>query len=322
MLVKPQTFSKTGRYPSAAARAEYLQHDGRAVEVATQNINDERHWYREMDKTTSQHNCRGNVVGREYILSPSPEDRATPLQMRDFSLEWAADNFPNSEVAILVHEDSKERIALGKEPIPHAHVYVNAIDLESGKKIQISNKRVRELHDSAQRMSRERGWSAQAEYWDEKEQIARMLESKRTDFERRPQWQRSARMGTARLDVQRAETIAAFEKSQAARKGLSLHEYESAQSGAKLEKTAVRQALNEAIRETRSNSKTNLATALAKRGVVMERTASNDDFKYRLQGGKLSFKGKTLGRRFAKASLSAGIAVARMVAREAERDLD
>lgn len=326
MIVKPQTFKSGGRYPTASARAVYLERDGRAVEMATQNVSDEEGWAAEMDRTTRQHCLRGSVVGWEYVLSPSPEDRATPAQILEFAQEWAAENFPNNEASIVVHVDSKERISLGKDPIPHAHVYVNAVDLEAGRKTQISNERVRELHDSAQRMSAERGWSAQEEYWDEGSQRVRRLESGRTAFERRPQWQRSARVeqeahaakdAAAERIAAKAAEIRSFESGKAAAGGVDYYEYRRSKDGDELEKTRVRRAVRDAARETGEDRSTTLKEALGKRGVEVSR-AADGDLKYRLSGGQREFKGRTLAPQYGKEALRAGIGIARGLAKVAD----
>ena len=135
MIVKPISFKKGGRYPTAVARAEYLQRDGRAVELGTQNMaRGDSSWACEMDSTTAAYPCRGDVVAREYVLSPAPGDMATPAQMLDFGMQWAAENFPGHEASVVIHVDNRDRIARGLEPIPHAHVYINSVNLETGKK--------------------------------------------------------------------------------------------------------------------------------------------------------------------------------------------
>ena len=90
MIVKPQTFKRGGRFSTARERAEYLQKDGRELGVATQNVNDEAKWWNELDRTTDRYHLRGDVVAREFVLSPSPEDNVTPEQMLKFGREWAS----------------------------------------------------------------------------------------------------------------------------------------------------------------------------------------------------------------------------------------
>lgn len=305
MLVKPQTFTRSGRYPTAAARAQYLQRDGREAELATRNIVDERNWAREMDRTTESRNLRGDVVGREYILSPSPDDNVTPARMLDFAMEWAEENFPDSEVAVVIHEDNKERTARGLRAIAHAHVYVNAPDLETGRKMQVSNARIRELHDSAQRLCEARGWSSQERYFDEGSGTVRYLESNRSAYERRPQWERL----TERANPE-------YENS-SVRGRVTQYEYEQAKGGRELDKTYIRRAIKESLREVSDNRSTTLREALEHRGVTMDR-AANGDFKYGRTGSNLMFRGKTLGDSFAQGSIERDLMLGR--SRSLDRD--
>lgn len=180
MIVKCQTFKTTTFYKSATQRSGYLEREGRAIGGATtQNIADNDRWYAEMDKTTERYHLRGCVIGREFILSPCLDDAATPEQMREFAHQWLAECFPDNEAAVIIHEDNKERMGRGEEPIAHAHVYVNAPDLETGKKTVLDNTRVRFIHDCAQDMSRERGWSEQEKYYDLDKGEVRTIKSKR-----------------------------------------------------------------------------------------------------------------------------------------------
>lgn len=296
MIVKCQTFKTTSHHPTAAARRLYLEKEGRAVDgVSTQNINDNERWYSEMDKTTSQYRLRGNVVGREFVLSPSLDDMATPAQMRDFAHEWLERNFPAAEAAVVIHCDSKERIERGLDPIAHAHVYVNAPDLETGKKITLDNAKVRALHDSAQDMSRARGWSEQERYYDLDSGKVRTIKSNREEHDRRPKWQRL-----------KERENPAYESSNAKSAGIGRLEYEQAKKGREFEKTYVRRALKEARDEVASRDSRTLADALKKRGVSIER-AKDGDFKYRIEGSGRSFKGATLGRQYERSQLEASM---------------
>lgn len=291
MIVKAQTFKtiskRSGRggydFSTAGGRAKYLEKDGRAVGgVSTQNIVDNDRWAAEMDRTTAAAHLRGTVVGREYILSPSPEDHVLPEAMRDFALEWVGRCFPNAEAAVAVHVDNKERISLGKDPICHAHVYVNAVDLETGRKVVISNPRAREVHDIAQDMCRDRGMVEAEKYYDENAQRVVSVESRRTDAERNPQWYRR--------DPSRKS--AEYDKSAARKGGIGRHEYDMAKSGKELEKTFVRRNLREAANAAKQNG-TQLGAELRKRGVTAEK-AADGDFKYAKAGSGRFFKGRTL----------------------------
>lgn len=318
MIVKPQTLKRGGRFATARERAGYLQRDGRELDVATQNVNDEARWWDELDRTTARYRLRGDVVAREFVLSPSPSDNAAPEQMLEFGREWAARCFPDHEAAIVVHGDSAERIARGRDGLVHAHVYVNAPNLETGRKMKLTNADVRRNHDVAQDMCAKRGWSEQPRYYDAKEKKVSRLASKRTDFERRPARERSARYKAPSPSAERQrERLKAFEQSRLAAKGLGYREYAEAMGGRELDKTAIRRALKESAGAAAANG-TTLKAELARRGVRMER-AADGDFKYALEGRKLYFKGATLGKAFARGALKEAISLGRSAVEEQSR---
>ncbi len=300
MIVKAQTFKTTSKRPgrggydfsTAKGRAVYLEKDGRAIGgVATQNVIDNDRWAAEMDRTTANAHLRGNVVGREYILSPAPEDGMTPKVMKDFALEWVRRCFPNAEAAVAVHLDSKERLSLGKDPICHAHVYVNAVDLESGKKIVVSNAKAREVHDVAQDMCRDFGLKQAERYYDKEAGKIVSVRSQRSDADRNPQWYRR--------DPERANP--SYEASAAKRGGIGRYEYEMAKSGKELEKTYVRRNLREAISSSGRTGKP-LADELAARGVRMVEAAKGG-LKFAKEGSGRYFRGETLSPDLGKESI-------------------
>ena len=318
MIVKPQTFKRGGRFPTARERAGYLQKDGRELGVATQNVVDEAKWWNELDRTTARYRLRGDVVAREFVLSPSPGDNATPEQMLEFGREWAARCFPDHEAAVVVHDDSAERLARGEEGLVHAHVYVNAPNLETGRKMRLSNADVRRIHDVAQEMCARRGWNEQPRYYDAREKKVNRLASKRTDFERRPARERSARYKAPAPSAERQrERLKAFEQSRLAAKGLGYGEYAEAMGGRELDKTAIRRALKESAAASAEKG-TTLKAELSRRGVRMER-AADGDFKYALEERKLYIKGATLGKAFARDALKETISLGRSAVDEQSR---
>lgn len=111
-----------------------------------------------------QYHLRGNVTYREFIISPDVADLANLDQVRKLAARWALENFPTAEVAIVFHDDNKERIGNGKAGIVHAHVVVNSVDLATGRKVTISNARVRVLHNSLQRIAEGLDLSVQPDY--------------------------------------------------------------------------------------------------------------------------------------------------------------
>ena len=305
MIVKCQTFKTTTFYKSATQRSGYLEREGRAIGGATtQNIADNDRWYAEMDKTTERYHLRGCVIGREFILSPCLDDAATPEQMREFAHQWLAECFPDNEAAVIIHEDNKERMGRGEEPIAHAHVYVNAPDLETGKKTVLDNTRVRFIHDCAQDMSRERGWSEQEKYYDLDKGEVRTIKSKRAEHERRPKWQRLQERANPEYDASKAK-----------RAGITRDEFEQVRQGRSFEKTYIRRSLKEAREQMMADPTLKLAEAMKQRGISIE-VAKDGDLKFRREGSKLSFKGSTIGEQYGRKSLERAIKAGREAALE------
>ncbi len=305
MIVKCQTFKTTTFYKSATQRSGYLEREGRAIGGATtQNIADNDRWYAEMDKTTERYHLRGCVIGREFILSPCLDDAATPEQMREFAHQWLAECFPDNEAAVIIHEDNKERMGRGEEPIAHAHVYVNAPDLETGKKTVLDNTRVRFIHDCAQDMSRERGWSEQEKYYDLDKGEVRTIKSKRAEHERRPKWQRLQERANPEYDASKAK-----------RAGITRDEFEQVRQGRSFEKTYIRRSLKEAREQMIADPTLKLAEAMKQRGISIE-VAKDGDLKFRREGSKLSFKGSTIGEQYGRKSLERAIKAGREAALE------
>jgi len=305
VIVKCQTFKTTTFYKSATQRSGYLEREGRAIGGATtQNIADNDRWYAEMDKTTERYHLRGCVIGREFILSPCLDDAATPEQMREFAHQWLAECFPDNEAAVIIHEDNKERMGRGEEPIAHAHVYVNAPDLETGKKTVLDNTRVRFIHDCAQDMSRERGWSEQEKYYDLDKGEVRTIKSKRAEHERRPKWQRLQERANPEYDASKAK-----------RAGITRDEFEQVRQGRSFEKTYIRRSLKEAREQMIADPTLKLAEAMKQRGISIE-VAKDGDLKFRREGSKLSFKGSTIGEQYGRKSLERAIKAGREAALE------
>lgn len=298
MIVKAQTLRSTGHHPTAAARRAYLQRDGREVGIATQGIVDEERWDAEMDRTTRQYHLRGTVIAREYVLSPDPRDNVTRDQLMAFSSEWMEKLFPNHECVAVLHEDNSTRSTA--DGILHAHVYVNAPDLESGKKMSIDRARAREIHDVTQDMASARGWGEQERYVSEESGRVRHLQSRRSEYDRRPCWQRLEERRNAEYD------------RSPVRGRVSRFEYESAVNGAPLDKTVIRRALKLSVDDVRTGSAPNLKEALLGRGVEME-NASNGDFKYRVEGHGRWFRGSTIGEGCSRHEMSASLARSRSI---------
>lgn len=162
--VKTQTFHQGGHHATCVARRRYLEEDERHLDCICQNIANPERWAKEMDKTREVYRLRGNVTYREFILSPDVADNASADTVRAMAIEWCQTNFPDAEVAIILHDDNKERISKGQPGIVHAHCVVNTVDLGTGRKVVLPNDKVRELHNSLQRIGEKLRLSVQPDY--------------------------------------------------------------------------------------------------------------------------------------------------------------
>lgn len=149
---------------------EYLEKGGRALAVDCINLgerdSDGRPWSRQMDDVRAA--C-GNDVSlnggkvrtyNHYVLSPDPRDIPTLEELRSYATEWAHRAFPGFQVAIVYHDDSKERLANGKKGVLHAHLVVSNTNLDTGRRLApyLTKAKVREISKLAQDMAAERGW--------------------------------------------------------------------------------------------------------------------------------------------------------------------
>lgn len=157
-------------HTSARFVQRYLEQHGRGLAKDFVNLIDiDRHgksWSEQMDMTRAlvgndqSYKGRKALTYKHYVLSPDPRDNVSLEDMRDFALEWANKCFSDFEVAVVYHNDSKERLARGEEGIMHAHVVVNNTNLRTGGRIgsYLDNKRVHAINNLAQDMAKVRGW--------------------------------------------------------------------------------------------------------------------------------------------------------------------
>lgn len=183
--VKALTFrAGSGHHETCRQRRGYLERDSRAIDRICLNVSVSERWDWEMDSTRESYQLRGCVNYREFIVSPDAADDASVDQVRELAVRWAKENFPTAEVAIVLHDDNKERIALGEGGIVHAHVVVNTVDLATGMKVVVKDSAMRELHNSAQRIAEEVGLSSLPLYEPGK-RLKSEQPRKRTQAERR-----------------------------------------------------------------------------------------------------------------------------------------
>lgn len=206
-VVKYQSFTKSSHHSSVAQRSQYLLRDSRAVLQATLNVGPD--WPQAMDNERKLYDKDKGVLFRELILSPAECDHATPEQVMELSQEILREHFPNAQAAIVIHCDNRERAIDGQEGIPHAHIVVNNMELDSNRKIHLSREDIREIHNHVQEIAEGMGLSRIDDYqpgiWLESTQERqRTLEERQIALSSREPWK----------EIVREMAIQALEESQ------------------------------------------------------------------------------------------------------------
>ena len=146
----------------------YLTKEGRALAADYLNLTyDSRlqpgvdlpvdyNWSKDMDEFRHARGGDDPWKGRQartfkhYIVSPDPKDNISIERLRELAVDWASENFGDYQVAIFYHDDNEAGI-------PHAHVVVNNMNVETGHRLQDPNPSA--LNRRLQAMADERGLS-------------------------------------------------------------------------------------------------------------------------------------------------------------------
>ena len=195
-IVKFQSFSKTSHHPSVARRSQYLLKDGRAVLQSTLNVGPD--WPRAMDEERKIYGTDGGVLFREVMISPAEADKATPEQMLGLGEEFVRTHLPNAQTAIVIHVDNRERTDGGLEGIPHAHIVVNNVELDTGRRVHLDREEIRTIHNDVQDIAESLGLSRIDDYqpgvWLESAQERqRTLEERQIALSGREPWKETVR---------------------------------------------------------------------------------------------------------------------------------
>lgn len=149
---------------------DYLEKNNRAIARDFLNFSTDldhtRNWSYFFDKTRAKYGNdkrwggKDPVTYQHFIVSPDPRDEVDIDTLRAFVAEWAKDLFGGGEgslgtfqVAIVYHDDNKRGI-------PHAHVVVNSTDLETRKRLHISNTQNKFLATHLQDLALKHGLTA------------------------------------------------------------------------------------------------------------------------------------------------------------------
>lgn len=100
-----------------------------------------------------------NLKWRNYyhwVISPAPDDRASAEEVAEVSREWCERAWPPEDGwqwVFSVHNDNASRIM-------HAHVVLNAVNADTGYKVQLNDRRNDELASIMQEIAAEHGMDA------------------------------------------------------------------------------------------------------------------------------------------------------------------
>lgn len=129
----------------------YLEKEGRAVAWACSGDVDMARWDEDFDETRRMW---GKDDGRKYyhfIVSPDPADGIDAQALVDLATDWVQRRYPDGQWVVEVHEDNG---------IPHAHIVLNSVIPDTGRKVHISNGEVQGDAAELQLLCKERGLSA------------------------------------------------------------------------------------------------------------------------------------------------------------------
>ncbi|MBP3885992.1 MAG: relaxase/mobilization nuclease domain-containing protein, partial [Olsenella sp.] len=124
--------------PLAFGKTPELRHEG------------EHGWSREMDRTRKAWDKDFDRTYYHFTISADPEDHVGPEELRDVGLEWVRRALPGTQAVVSVHADNAGGIM-------HAHIVVNSVYPDTGRKIHRSNADVEREADICQDICREHG---------------------------------------------------------------------------------------------------------------------------------------------------------------------
>ena len=150
--------------------ADYLTRDERALAIECIGMGARgqwsNNWARQMDRDrdiywkTARRSDGSDVTYYHFLVSPDPRDVVDKDTLMSLAQDWAKEFFGDgidrgslamAEYAIVLHDDNENRI-------PHAHIIVNNLDIETRRRIQIDNKTSRHtMPERLQELSAEYG---------------------------------------------------------------------------------------------------------------------------------------------------------------------
>lgn len=107
-------------------------------------------WPRDFRRTKRLWGKEGGRPYYHFVVSPAPEDGVTHEACADLAQAWVEECFPGAQWVIAIHDDNRNHVT-------HAHVVVNSVHPETGRKIHVDNGESDAIAAVLQRLCRERG---------------------------------------------------------------------------------------------------------------------------------------------------------------------
>lgn len=161
------------RNPKAGSRAA-----SRVRGFAARNLDgaDCESWARTMDETRKLWGKDSGRLWYHFVISPDPEDHVGTEEVLDIASEWLEQMYPRAQAAITIHDDNANGI-------PHAHIVVNSVYPDDGRKVWRSNEQIKWEARWAQIIGERHGLSVLPDIGEWRKQRATAQDERQTQAE-------------------------------------------------------------------------------------------------------------------------------------------
>jgi hypothetical protein len=133
---------------------DYITDESKAAITTVQNLDLGRDFSEQFTATAKLNGHYAKPQERKYYhfkLSPAPGDNASVEAVHALAERVASESFKGHECVISTHTDT---------PIVHGHIIINAVNFETGKKMNVRNHAYGQMKEKANVLGAEHGMSA------------------------------------------------------------------------------------------------------------------------------------------------------------------
>lgn len=123
-------------------------------------------WADEFQQTKIAWNKESGTPYFHFIISPHPDDRVSPEETLEVATEWVEEVYPGSQWFCAIHDDNEGHI-------PHAHIVVNSVMPDTGRRIHRSRMDILLEDRTAQEIGRRHGLTEMPDLADRWAAVAR-----------------------------------------------------------------------------------------------------------------------------------------------------